>query len=116
MKSPARRTKPAATEKEPYVVHPREAAKAFPGYDTDPEILLACILTSGTYDTSEICRTEINLANELAPATGIEAERYEAFRRVWSQPTEEEKAPRRGAHRVSTRMSCCGRSRVAPHN
>jgi len=73
------------------VVHPREAAKAFPGYDTDAEILLGCVLTSGTYDTSEICRTEIHLANELAPPTGIEAEHYEDFRRVRSQPTEEGK-------------------------
>jgi hypothetical protein len=42
------------------------------------------------YDTAQISRTEINLANELAPATGLEAERYEAFRRVWSRPSDEE--------------------------
>lgn len=68
-----------------------EVAKSFQAYETDPEILLACMIVSGTTNTAEICRTEISLANDLAPATGAEAERYEAFRRVWKHPTSKER-------------------------
>jgi hypothetical protein len=82
--------KPLPTADAPFIVHPREAAKVFHGYDTDPEILLACMVVSGAHDTAEICRTEIHLANEPAPATGLEAERYETFLRVWNRPTAEE--------------------------
>jgi hypothetical protein len=41
---PVRRVRPTATANEPFVVLPREAAKTFHGYDTDPEILLACMI------------------------------------------------------------------------
>lgn len=74
-----------------FIVDPREVAKSgFQAYRTDPEILLACMIVSGTVNTARICRTSIRLANELAPATAEEAQRYEAFLRVWSDPTDEE--------------------------
>lgn len=72
-----------------FVVLPREAAKTFHGYDTDPEVLLACMIVSGTLDTSKICRTEIHLADNIA-ITDEDRAAYTAFRRVWSQPTKEE--------------------------
>lgn len=90
-RKPVRRVKLTPTSGEPFVVHPREVAKSFHGYDTDPEILLACMIVSGTFDTSQVCRTEIHLANGL-PLTNEQSAADKAFRRVWSQPTEEETA------------------------
>ena len=83
-------TKNAGLKKgQPFIVDPREAAKAFKGYDTSPEVLLACIVVSGTLDTAEILRTEILLANEMQ-ITGEQQRSYDAFRRVWATPTEAE--------------------------
>jgi hypothetical protein len=89
MKKP-RRKPPAPGEL--YIVDPREVAKSFRAYYTDPEILLGCMIVSGTPNTAEICRAEIHLANDLAPATGADALRYENFRRVWKDPTPDERA------------------------
>jgi SAM-dependent methyltransferase len=52
---PVPRIKPTVTASEPFIMHSREVAKSFHGYDTDPEILLACMVVSGAYDkeTSE---------------------------------------------------------------
>jgi hypothetical protein len=36
----------------PYVVHPREVAKCTKEFAADPEIILGCIVVSGTLDTS----------------------------------------------------------------
>jgi len=76
---------------EPFVVHPREVAKVTAAYQTDPEILLGCIVVSGTLDTAIVLRVEQQLQH------GIEIEEagqaaYDAFRRVWSQPTDGERA------------------------
>jgi len=35
---------------EPFIVHPAQVAKLTAAYETDPEILLACIIESGTLD------------------------------------------------------------------
>jgi hypothetical protein len=53
--------------------------------------LLGCIIVSGTLDTAAILRTEVNLAHGIA-ITDDERAAYEAFRRVWSQPTDAERA------------------------
>ena len=73
------------------MVHPKEAAKAFKGYDTSPEVLLACIVVSGTLDTSEIIRIEIITAIDIE-ITDKQQRIYDAFRRVWATPTEAERA------------------------
>jgi hypothetical protein len=75
---------------EPFVVHPAEVAKCTAAYQTDPEILLACIIVSGTLDTAVILRTEQHLAHGIA-ITDEARTAYEAFRRVWSQPTDAER-------------------------
>jgi hypothetical protein len=41
------------------------------------------------HHTSELCGTEIHLANRIA-ITDEQSATYKAFRRVWSQPTDEE--------------------------
>jgi (p)ppGpp synthase/HD superfamily hydrolase len=76
---------------EPFVMHPREVAKATKAYQTDPEILLACIIVSGTQDTGEIIKTEINLTHGLK-TTADELAAYHAFRRVWQSPTPQERS------------------------
>ena len=76
---------------EPWVVHPAEVAKATAAYQTDPEILLGCIIVSGTPDTAIILRSEIRIAHGI-PITDDERTAYDAFRRVWQSPTERERA------------------------
>jgi hypothetical protein len=76
---------------EPYIVHPSEVAKFTAVYETDPEILLACIVESGTLDTSAVLRTVQRMLNALA-ITDEERVRFEAFRRLWSYPTDNERA------------------------
>jgi hypothetical protein len=39
---------PSSRAGRPYIVSPREVAKTTQAYRTDPEILLACIIVSGT--------------------------------------------------------------------
>ena len=75
---------------EPFVVHPREVAKITAAYQTDPEILLGCIVVSGTLDTAIILRAEQHLQHGIkVDEAGQTA--YDAFRRVWSQPTDDER-------------------------
>lgn len=50
---------------EPFIVHPAEVAKFTAVYETDPEIILACIVESGTFDTSAVLRTAQRIANAL---------------------------------------------------
>ena len=84
--------KKALLEKgQPFIVSPMEAEKVFKGYETSPEVLLACIVVSGTLDTAEVLRTEICLANDLE-ITEEKRRSYDAFRRVWATPTEAEQA------------------------
>ena len=90
--NPPARRKPPAPGKHNIIRYPRAVAKIFRAYHTDPEILLACMIVSGTKNPAEVCRTELNLADNLSPSTSEEAYRYEAFRRVWKEPTAEEEA------------------------
>jgi (p)ppGpp synthase/HD superfamily hydrolase len=76
---------------EPFIVHPAEVAKLTAVYETDPKILLACIVESGTLDTSAVLRTVQRMLNAL-PVTDKENAAFEAFRRVWSDPTDKERA------------------------
>jgi len=76
---------------EPFIVHPAEVAKFTAAYETDPEIILACIIESGTLDTSAVLRTALRIANAL-PVTDEESAAFEAFRWVWSCPTDKERA------------------------
>jgi hypothetical protein len=76
---------------EPFIVHPREVAKCTQAYQTDPEILLGCIIVSGTLDTAASLRTEQHLAYGIA-ITAAERAAYDAFRRVWQTPTDQERA------------------------
>jgi (p)ppGpp synthase/HD superfamily hydrolase len=56
---------------EPWVVHPAEVAQSMATYQTDPEILLACIIVSGTLDTAAILRTETQLAHGVGSHLGL---------------------------------------------
>jgi hypothetical protein len=76
---------------EPWVVHPAEVAKSTAAYQTDREILLACIIVSGTLDTAIVLRADMRLAHGIA-ITDDERISYDAFRRVWQFPTEREHA------------------------
>lgn len=76
---------------EPVVVHPEEVAKCTAAYESDPEILLGCIVVSGTLDTAAVLTTETRLAHGIAVAAD-ELAVYQAFRRVWSKPTDDELA------------------------
>jgi hypothetical protein len=76
---------------EPFVVHPREAAKTTKAYQTDPEILLGCIIVSGTLDTAAVLRTDQDLPYGVT-ITADELAAYDAFRRVWQRPTAQERA------------------------
>lgn len=75
---------------EPFLVHPSELAKSTAAYQTDPEILLGCMIVSGSLDTAVILRTEILLGNGLKVTEEARAS-FDAFRRVWSQPTTSER-------------------------
>ena len=50
------------------------------------------MIVSGTQDTGEILKTEINLTHGLK-TTADELAAYHAFRRVWQSPTDQEPAP-----------------------
>lgn len=76
---------------EPYIVHPAEVAKFTAAYETDPEIILACIIARGALDTSAVLKTALRIANAL-PVTDEESAAFEAFRWVWSYPTDTERA------------------------
>lgn len=76
---------------EPFVVHPSEVAKCTSAYQTDPEILLGCIIVSGTLDTAFVLRTETHLNAGIA-IDEDERSAYDAFRRVWSTPNNIERA------------------------
>ena len=76
---------------EPWIVHPREVAKLPEFQGTDPEIILACILEAGILDTADILKTAINQRHGLAVTDDAKAA-YEGFRRVWRQPTDEQRA------------------------
>ena len=72
---------------EPFIVHPREVAKCTAAYNTDPEILLGCIIVSGTLDTARILRVVIRGSEPPED----ERAAFEAFRRVWHSPTDGER-------------------------
>ena len=75
---------------QPFVVSPKEVVKCMPAYDSDPEIILGCIIVSGTLDTAEVLRAEQHLNYGLA-TTDAQREAHAAFRRVWSSPTSAER-------------------------
>ena len=91
----------------PFVVHPKEAAKVFKGYDTSPEVLLACIVISGTLDTAEVLRAEMSL-NMKIQMTEAQQRAHEAFRRVWATPTEDERA---AVLEMAEKLTAASRSR-----
>ena len=76
---------------EPFIVLPAEVAKATATYQTDPEIILGCIIVSGTLDTAAVLRTITLLTHGLAVGDAERAA-FDAFRRVWATPTEDERA------------------------
>lgn len=75
---------------EAWLVHPREVAKLPEFHGTDPEIILACILEAGVLDTGEILKTAIDQRHGLAVTDEAKAA-YEVFRRIWRQPTDEQR-------------------------
>jgi (p)ppGpp synthase/HD superfamily hydrolase len=75
---------------EPWVVHPREVAKLPEFHGTDPEIILACILEAGILDTGDVLKTAIHQRHGLAVTDEAKAA-YERFRRMWQQPTDEQR-------------------------
>jgi hypothetical protein len=75
---------------QPFIVATREVAKCTKSYRTDPEVLLGCIIVSGTLDTAEVLRAEVNLSYGAAITDGQRAAHI-AFRRVWASPTEQER-------------------------
>jgi len=77
---------------EPFIVAPREVVKATAAYQTDPEILLGCIIVSGTLDTAAVLRTDHNLNYPAVTIEDAERAAYDAFRRVWQSPTAEERS------------------------
>src|SRR5271166_1313687 len=75
---------------EPWIVHPREVAK-MPEFDgTDPEIILACILETGILDTADVLTTAMRQSHGVAVTDEAKAA-YDSFRRVWQQPTDEQR-------------------------
>jgi hypothetical protein len=93
---PSRRITPAEKNAilargEPFIVAPAEVAKCITSYQTDPEIILGCIIVSGTLDTAEVLRAEQHLTHGIA---GTDAQRaaHAAFRRLWASPTPAERA------------------------
>jgi hypothetical protein len=76
---------------EPFIVHPREAAKSTAAYQTDPEILLGCIIVSGARDTGEVLKTDVLVTRGLEVSDDDRAA-FDAFRRVWQFPTGDERA------------------------
>jgi hypothetical protein len=82
-----------------------EVARCTAAYRTDPEILLGCIIVSGTLDTAAVLRTEIQVANGI-PITNDQLAAYIAFRRVWTAPTEQERgAVLNWAERINPRSA-----------
>jgi hypothetical protein len=75
---------------QPFIVAPREVAKCTKDYRTDPEVILGCIIVSGTLDTAEVLRAEILLKHN-ATITDAQRAAHVAFSRVWSKPTEQER-------------------------
>ena len=74
----------------PWLVHPREVAKCTSAFDTDPEILLGCIVVSDTLDTARVLKAIINLDAGIG-LERAEEEAYQRFRRVWQNPTPAER-------------------------
>jgi len=72
-------------------VHPREVAKLPEFHGTDPEIILACILEAGVLDPGEILKTAIDQRLRLTITDEAKAA-YEVFRRIWQQPTDEQRS------------------------
>jgi (p)ppGpp synthase/HD superfamily hydrolase len=75
---------------EPWIVHPREVAKMPELNGTDPEVILACILEAGILDTADVLKTAIHQSHGLAVSDEAKAA-YDSFRRVWQQPTDEQR-------------------------
>ena len=75
---------------QPFIVQPREVEKVFKDTLTSPEVILGCIIVSGTLDTSVILETEILLAHNMA-LTDEQHKSHQDFMRVLENPTEEEK-------------------------
>jgi hypothetical protein len=75
---------------QPCIVAPKEVAKCTKDYRTDPEVLLGCIIVSGTLDTAEVLRAEIRLTAGL-PLTEAQSAAHNAFRRVWASPTDQQR-------------------------
>jgi hypothetical protein len=108
--APRRRISPAdknatLARGEPFVVAAAEVAKCMAAYRTDPEILLGCMIISGTLDTATVLRTEIQIASGI-PITDRQLAAYFAFRRVWQAPTDAERtAVLQWAERLAPRHS-----------
>jgi hypothetical protein len=75
---------------EPFIVAAREVSKVTKAYRTDPEIILGCIIVSGSFDTAAVIRTEI-LLDAGASVSEAAKDSHTAFRRVWQAPTEPER-------------------------
>jgi hypothetical protein len=76
---------------EPFIVAPREVVKTTAAYQTDPEILLGCIIVSGTLDTAAVLSTDQNLYYRVKIEDADRAA-YDTFRRVWQSPIAEERS------------------------
>jgi hypothetical protein len=86
---------------QPFIVAPRDVVKTTAAYQSDPEILLACIIVSGTLDTAAVLRTDQNL-NYRVKIEDTDRAAYDAFRRVWQSPTPEQRsAVLRWAERIA---------------
>jgi hypothetical protein len=75
---------------QPMVVEPKQVAMITGDYRTDPEILLGCIIVSGTLDTLQVLQAEVELHHGLDLSEEQKAV-HSAFLRVWASPTEEER-------------------------
>jgi hypothetical protein len=76
---------------EPFVVAPTEVAKSTKAYKTDPEVILGCIIVSGTLDTAAVLRTEIEINAGIVVSDESRAE-WDKFKRVWQEPSADEVA------------------------
>jgi hypothetical protein len=76
---------------QPFIVATKEVEKITKEYRTDPEIILGCIIVSGTLDTAEVLKTEI-LFSAGVSLTDVQRAAHTAFRRVWATPTETERS------------------------
>jgi hypothetical protein len=78
---------------EPFIVHPREVAKCTGAYQTDPEVLLGCIIVSGARDTGEVLKTDYLLTHGLEiEITDDDRAAFDVFCRVWQFPTDDQRA------------------------